>query len=172
MMNRRTFLASASTALLAHRRAANTEENRRRPRLVLAGSHADVVIGKYLEGYNQDDRATLSALEDRRHVHRACDTKAPLTALPDFFGVSFAVVLRVNQQLTEPERYVCGNDPRAPGLDMTVFAQELPENSSTACKSHRCRTHATCGGGHFRPARSPGSRGRLPQRSWSPVVGR
>src|SRR5581483_5995263 len=55
-MNRRTFLAS-STALLAAPAAAAP------PKRIAAiiteywlGSHADVVIGNYLEGYNQDDQ--------------------------------------------------------------------------------------------------------------------
>ena len=56
-MNRRTFLASSSAALLAAPAAAGP------PKRIAAilteywlGSHADVVIGKYLEGYNQDDK--------------------------------------------------------------------------------------------------------------------
>ena len=56
-MNRRTFLASSSVALLAAPAAVGP------PKRIAAilteywlGSHADVVIGKYLEGYNQDDQ--------------------------------------------------------------------------------------------------------------------
>jgi hypothetical protein len=55
-MNRRTFLTSSSAALLAVPAVAGP------PKRIAAilteywlGSHADVVIGKYLEGYNQDD---------------------------------------------------------------------------------------------------------------------
>src|SRR5947199_7999609 len=56
MMNRRTFFASASSALLA---AAAARPPKRIAAIVTEywlGSHADVVIGKYLEGYNQDDK--------------------------------------------------------------------------------------------------------------------
>ena len=56
-MNRRTFLATSSGALLAAPAAA---QQPKRIAAVLTeywlGSHADVVIGKYLEGYNQDDK--------------------------------------------------------------------------------------------------------------------
>lgn len=56
MIDRRTFLAS-STAFLS---AAAAEGPPKRIAAILTeywlGSHADVVIGKYLEGYNQDDR--------------------------------------------------------------------------------------------------------------------
>lgn len=52
-MNRRTFLASTSAALMA------APAQPKRIAAVLTeywlGSHSDVVIGKYLEGYNQDD---------------------------------------------------------------------------------------------------------------------
>ena len=55
-MTRRTFLASTSTAMLAEAAAVGPPK---RIAAVLTeywlGSHADVVIGKYLEGYNQDD---------------------------------------------------------------------------------------------------------------------
>ena len=56
-MNRRTFLTSSSVSLLAAHAAAGPPK---RIAAVLTeywlGSHADVVIGKYLEGYNQDDK--------------------------------------------------------------------------------------------------------------------
>src|SRR5216684_3883791 len=56
-MNRRTFLASSSVAVLAAPAVAGPPK---RIAAVLTeywlGSHADVVIGKYLEGYNQDDK--------------------------------------------------------------------------------------------------------------------
>ncbi len=52
-MNRRTFLA-ASTAV------ANAQAPPKKIAAIITeywkGSHADVVVGKYLEGYNQDDR--------------------------------------------------------------------------------------------------------------------
>src|SRR6187399_2748725 len=53
-MNRRTFLTAAGSAGLAlpaepKKIAAIITEYR-------PGSHADVVVGKYLEGFNQDDR--------------------------------------------------------------------------------------------------------------------
>ena len=56
-MNRRTFLAtSASTALAMNQSAAA-------PRKIAAivteyrpNSHTDVIVGKYLEGFNQDER--------------------------------------------------------------------------------------------------------------------
>ena len=56
-MTRRKFLASFSAALLA---APAADAPPKRIAAVLTeywlGSHADVVIGKYLEGYNQDDK--------------------------------------------------------------------------------------------------------------------
>src|SRR6185436_18134723 len=56
-MNRRTFLTSSSTALLA---ASAAEGPPKRIAAIITeyrpNSHADVVIGKYLEGYNQDDK--------------------------------------------------------------------------------------------------------------------
>src|ERR1700754_4261349 len=56
-MTRRIFLASSSTAMLAE---AGPVGPPKRIAAVLTeywlGSHADVVIGKYLEGYNQDDK--------------------------------------------------------------------------------------------------------------------
>src|SRR6476659_1687217 len=56
-MTRRTFLASSSTAMLTE---AATVGPPKRIAAVLTeywlGSHADVVVGKYLEGYNQDDQ--------------------------------------------------------------------------------------------------------------------
>jgi hypothetical protein len=56
-MNRRTFLASSSITLLSS--AAPTAPPKRTAAILTEywlGSHADVVIGKYLEGYNQDDQ--------------------------------------------------------------------------------------------------------------------
>ena len=56
-MNRRTFLASSSIALLSS--AAPAAPPKRIAAILTEywlGSHADVVIGKYLEGYNQDDQ--------------------------------------------------------------------------------------------------------------------
>src|SRR3954451_11173596 len=59
-MHRRTFLAGSASGVLA---AAQTPARQSaRPKNIAAiiteyrlGSHADVVVGKYLEGYNQDD---------------------------------------------------------------------------------------------------------------------
>src|ERR1044071_9955652 len=54
-MNRRTFLGS--TALLAA--SAQTAEPKKIAAIITEyrpNSHADVIVGKYLEGYNQDDR--------------------------------------------------------------------------------------------------------------------
>jgi hypothetical protein len=56
-MNRRTFLASAALAPLAN--ASQTGSPKRLAAIITEyrlGSHADVIVGKYLEGYNQDDR--------------------------------------------------------------------------------------------------------------------
>ena len=56
-MNRRAFLASSASAVLTTAAPTGAPKNiaaiitEYRP-----GSHADVVVGKYLEGYNQDDR--------------------------------------------------------------------------------------------------------------------
>lgn len=55
-MNRRTFLASSAGALVLN---AQTDAPKRIGAVITEyrpGSHADVVVGKYLEGYNQDDR--------------------------------------------------------------------------------------------------------------------
>ena len=56
-MNRRHFLGASTAAIAA------AQTNNRAPKRIAAiiteywiGSHADVVVGKYLEGYNQDDR--------------------------------------------------------------------------------------------------------------------
>ena len=56
-MNRRTFLATSASGALAFAAAADT------PKKIAAiiteyrpNSHADVIVGKYLEGYNQDDQ--------------------------------------------------------------------------------------------------------------------
>src|ERR1043166_3113782 len=54
-MNRRTFLAS-SAAMLAARAAGPPKKIAAVITEYWLGSHADVVIGKYLEGYNQDDQ--------------------------------------------------------------------------------------------------------------------
>ncbi|MBL8291635.1 MAG: hypothetical protein JNN08_07355, partial [Bryobacterales bacterium] len=54
-MNRRTFLASSSLAVLP----ASAAEPRKIAAIITEyrpNSHADVVVGKYLEGYNQDDQ--------------------------------------------------------------------------------------------------------------------
>jgi hypothetical protein len=55
-MNRRTFLASSATAALA----ASAPAAAKRIAAIITeyrpNSHADVIVGKYLEGYNQDDR--------------------------------------------------------------------------------------------------------------------
>lgn len=54
-MNRRTFLASSSLAALP----ASAAEPRKIAAIITEyrpNSHADVVVGKYLEGYNQDDQ--------------------------------------------------------------------------------------------------------------------
>src|SRR5260370_39547455 len=67
-MNRRTFLASSSVALLAAPAVAEPPQRIAAVRTEYwLGSHADVVIGKYLEGYNQDDkppypRSTITAM--------------------------------------------------------------------------------------------------------------
>src|ERR1051326_2286901 len=58
LMNRRTFLVSSSGALLPAPAVAAGPPKRIAAILTeyWLGSHADVVIGKYLEGYNQDDK--------------------------------------------------------------------------------------------------------------------
>jgi hypothetical protein len=56
-MNRRTFLAASASTALAMNQA--TTPPRRIAAIVTEyrpNSHADVIIGKYLEGYNQDER--------------------------------------------------------------------------------------------------------------------
>ena len=56
-MNRRTFLATSSSAALA---AASQAPAPRKIAAIITQyfpiSHADVIVGKYLEGYNQDDQ--------------------------------------------------------------------------------------------------------------------
>ena len=57
-MNRRTFLA-ASTAAAVAAAAAPSGHPKRIAAIITEyrpGSHADVIVGKYLEGYNQDQR--------------------------------------------------------------------------------------------------------------------
>jgi hypothetical protein len=57
-MNRRTFLASSASAALAAA-APDTQATPKRIAAIITeyrpGSHADVIVGKYLEGFNQDD---------------------------------------------------------------------------------------------------------------------
>lgn len=56
-MNRRTFLATPASGLLAMSEA--TARSKRIAAIITEYrplSHADVIVGKYLEGYNQDDR--------------------------------------------------------------------------------------------------------------------
>ncbi len=55
-MNRRTFLASSSAALLPAAAAGPPKRIAAVLTEYWLGSHSDVVIGKYLEGYNQDDK--------------------------------------------------------------------------------------------------------------------
>ena len=56
-MNRRTFLFSSASGALA---LAQQPVTPKRIAAIITEyrplSHADVVVGKYLEGYNQDDR--------------------------------------------------------------------------------------------------------------------
>ena len=56
-MNRRTFLAGSASVALAQNRTGSAP---RRLAAILTEyrptSHADVIVGKYLEGFNQDDR--------------------------------------------------------------------------------------------------------------------
>jgi hypothetical protein len=57
-MNRRTFLAtSASTALAMSQATAAPKKIAAIITEYRPLSHADVIIGKYLEGYNQDNQA-------------------------------------------------------------------------------------------------------------------
>jgi hypothetical protein len=56
-MDRRTFLATSASSALAMSQA--TSPPKRIAAIItqyFLGSHADVVVGKYLEGFNQDDR--------------------------------------------------------------------------------------------------------------------
>jgi len=55
-MNRRTFLDPPPAHCWPHPPRRVRRKGCRHPDRILIGSHADVVIGKYLEGYNQDDK--------------------------------------------------------------------------------------------------------------------
>ncbi len=58
-MNRRTFLTSPAAASVAMAAMAQRSAPKKIAAVITEyrpGSHADVIIGKYLEGYNQDDR--------------------------------------------------------------------------------------------------------------------
>lgn len=58
-MNRRTFLSSSAALAVSAAGSAQTTPSKKIAAIITEyrpGSHADVVVGKYLEGYNQDDR--------------------------------------------------------------------------------------------------------------------
>jgi hypothetical protein len=58
-MKRRTFLSSSATLAVSAAAGAQTSAPKKIAAIITEyrpGSHADVVVGKYLEGYNQDDR--------------------------------------------------------------------------------------------------------------------
>lgn len=58
-MNRRTFLSSSAALAVSAAGSAQTSPPKKIAAIITEyrpGSHADVVVGKYLEGYNQDDR--------------------------------------------------------------------------------------------------------------------
>src|SRR5678815_4117637 len=58
-MKRRTFLSSSATLAVSAAAGAQTSAPKKIAAIITEYrplSHADVVVGKYLEGYNQDDR--------------------------------------------------------------------------------------------------------------------
>lgn len=58
-MNRRTFIGTSTAAFAAAQTSSPSGPPKKIAAIITeywAGSHADVVVGKYLEGYNQDDR--------------------------------------------------------------------------------------------------------------------